>query len=98
MNKHEFLSLVWRLEEIMIHGDHLLNQMRQYSEGCDDEDEGLCPACCSIFEQLRQEDERLAKNPELDEILRRLKRACDNDKTGQYKRILEQPRAGKVMH
>jgi len=98
VNKEEFLSLVWRLEEIMMHREHLRNQIRQCGEGCDDEDEGLCPACCDIFEKVSAEDNRLAGNRELDAVSKKLKKACDEDRTGEYKRILEQTREVRIMH
>jgi len=98
MNKEEFLSLVWRHEEIMMHRDHLRNQIEQCGEGCDDEAEGLCPACCDVFEKVRAEDKRLAGNRELDAVSKKLKKACDWDRTGENKRIIEQIREVRVMH
>jgi len=98
MNRQEFIDLVWRYDEIMMHRDHLRNQIGQCGEGCDDEDEGLCPACCVIFEKVTAEDNRLAGNRELDAVSKKLKQACDEDRTGTYKRILEQIREVSIMH
>ena len=98
MNSEEFRSLAWRYEEIVMQRDHLRNQIGHCSEGCDDEDEGLCPACCDIFEKVTAEDKRLAGNRELDIISRTLKKACDEDGSGTYKRILGQIREVRVMH
>lgn len=98
MNSEEFLSLVWRLEELLMQRDHLQNQIGNCGEGCDDEDEGLCPACCEAFKQVQDEDVRLAKGKELDKVMKKLMQACDEDTTGKYRRILEQSREGKVVH
>ncbi len=98
MNKKEFLDLVWKLEEIMMHRDYLRRQIGECGEGCDDGDEGLCPECSQLFELVITEDERLAKNKELNEVQRKLKQACEEDKTGEYQRILNQSRDSKLVH
>lgn len=98
MNKKEFLDLAWKLEEIMMHRDHLRNQIGLCGSGCGDEDEGLCPACLKIFEQVQTEDGRLAQNRELNEVLKKIKQACAEDKSGEYERIFNQFREGKVIH
>jgi len=58
----------------------------------------LCPACSGIFEKVRAEDKRLAGNSELDAVSKKLKKACDEDRSGEYKRILEQTREVRVVH
>jgi hypothetical protein len=44
------------------------------------------------------EEHRLAQDKEYNEVMRKLKQACDQDATGQYERILKQSREGKVVH
>ena len=82
MNKQEFLDLVWRLDEILIHRDNLRSQIGKCGNGCDDEDEdeGLCPECCEVFEKLQEEDDRLAKNKELDAVLKALRQEPRSDR------------------
>lgn len=99
MNKEEFLDLVWRLEEILMQVDHLNSQIGKCPEGCEgldaEDDEGLCPACCDTFARVLAEEERLGKDKEYNEVMAKLKEACDEDKTGQYERILRQSREGQ---
>lgn len=98
MNKEDFLALLWSFEEIMMHRDYLRNQIDSCSQGCGEEDEGLCPVCLELFEQVMAEDERLATNKELDAILKKLKKVCATDLTGEYQRILDKSRDGGVVH
>jgi hypothetical protein len=98
MSKEEFLDLVWRLEELLMHRDYLQSQIGKCEGRCDEEDEGLCPACCEAFEKVRAEDDRLIENGELTEVMKKLKQACDEDKSGEYQRLLNQFREGKVFH
>ena len=98
VNKEEFLDLLWKLEEMLMQRDHLRGQIGKCGEGCDDEDDGLCPECCNAFEQVMDEDKRLAGNKEFSAVLKKLKQACDKDTTGKYQRILNQHRDGKVFH
>lgn len=98
MEQEDFLNLVWRLEELLMHRDHLNQQITNCREGCDKEDNGLCPACTEVFMQVQQEDERLAANKEFNDVMDKLKEACDEDTSGRYRRILEQSREGKVVH
>jgi hypothetical protein len=98
MNKQEFLDLVWQLDEILMEADYLERQIGNCGEQCGIEDEGLCPECCKALEKVIAEDERLAGNKELDNVLKKLKQACKEDKTGEYERILKQSREGKVVH
>ena len=97
MDKKAFLELVWRLDEILMTRDHLRNQIDVCEEGCG-EDEGLCDRCSTIYEELLVEDKRLNANKELDALLKKLKEACDEDKTGSFQRILDAPRIGGVEH
>jgi len=83
---------------MLMQSDHLRNQIGKCGEGCDIEDEGLCPVCCDAFEKVITEDERLAGNGEFSEVLRKLKQACDEDKSGEYQRILSHHRDSKVVH
>jgi hypothetical protein len=98
MDKEVFLDLVWRLEEILMEADHLEKRVGNCGEQCGIENEGLCPECCKALEKVIAEDKRLVENKELDNILNKLKRACDEDMTGEYERILKQSREGKVFH
>lgn len=102
MDHQEFLDLVWRLEEILIQVDHLNSQIGKCPEGCEgmdaDDEEGLCPTCCDTFARVLAEEERLSEDREYNEVMRKLKEACDEDKTGVYERILKQSREGKVVH
>lgn len=98
MNIQEFLNLVWRLEEILMQRDHLQSQIGNCGGSCDEEDDVLCPDCCEAFKKVQVEDDRLVEGRELDEVLKKLRQACDDDKTGKYQRILEQSREGKVVH
>lgn len=98
MNIQEFLDLVWKLEEILMQRDFLQNQIGNCGEGCDEEDEGLCPDCCIAFKKVQAENMRLLEDRELDTVFRKIEQACDEDKTGMYQKILEQSREGKVVH
>ena len=98
MNQQEFLCYVWSLEELLMQADHLRNQIGKCESSCDIEEEELCPECCIIFEKLMAENKRLAKNKKLDTILKKLKLACEEDKTGEFEKILKQFREGKVVH
>jgi hypothetical protein len=102
MNREEFLNLVWRLEEILMHVDYLRGRIGKCSGGCEgmdaDDDEGLCPVCCDYFAQQLAEEERLSEDQEYNEIMAKLNQACDEDKTGRYRRILNQSREGKIAH
>jgi hypothetical protein len=100
MNKEEFLDLVWKLEEMLMHVDYLRSQIGNCPEGCEgldaEDDEGLCGTCCDTFAHVLAEEERLAEDKEYNEVMRKLREVCDDDKSGMYQRILEQSREGKV--
>jgi hypothetical protein len=102
MNHEEFLNLLWRLEEMLMHVDSLRGQIGKCQENCEsldsEHDEGLCPVCCDWFAQVLAEEERLGQDVEFNEVMEILKNACDEDKSGQYQRLLEQSREGKVVH
>jgi hypothetical protein len=102
MNKEEFLDLVWRLEEMLMSLDYLRGQIENCPEKCygldAEEDEGLCPVCCDTFAKVLAEEKRLSEDREYNEVMRKLKEACDEDITGVYERILKQSREGKVVH
>jgi hypothetical protein len=102
ITRKEFLDLVWQLEEMLMQLDHLRSQIGNCAEKCEGldamDDEGLCPSCCDTFAIVLAEEERLAEDKEYNEVMRKLKEACDEDKTGQYERILRQSREGKVIH
>jgi hypothetical protein len=51
-----------------------------------------------IFARVLAEEERLAGDREFSDIMKKLKRACDEDKSGRYQRILDQSRESKVFH
>ena len=102
MDNKEFLNVVWRLEEIMMHRDYLNQQIGNCGGQCDGldgkEDEGLCESCSEISMKVQEEDERLSKDMELSEILIKLKQVYDDDKSGEYRRILDRSREGDVNH
>jgi hypothetical protein len=102
MNHEEFLNLLWRLEEMLMHVDYLRGQIGKCPEKCEgldaEHDEGLCPVCCDWFAQVLAEEERLGQDMEFNKVMEMLKKACDEDKSGQYQRLLEQSREGKVVH
>src|ERR1700690_4419438 len=98
MDSEVFIDIVWRFEEIIMKRDHLRSQIGPCGEGCADEDIGICPECSEIFEKVIDEDKILDANKEFSEVLKKLKKACDGDRTGEYQRILNQPRDGKVSH
>ena len=102
MDNKEFLDLVWRLDEIMMHRDHLNQQIGKCGGQCKgldgEEGEGLCPVCSEIFTKVQEEDERLFRDMEVNEILIKLKQVYDDDKTGEYQRILDRSREGEVNH
>jgi hypothetical protein len=102
MNHEEFLDTVWRLEELLTHLDYLRSRVGNCGKECEgldaEDDEGLCPDCCDWFAQVLAEEERLEGNSEFNEIMKKLKQACDEDKSGRYSRILSQSREGKVIH
>ncbi len=58
----------------------------------------MWPESCVALERVIAEYNRLTENKELDNILKKLKRACEADKTGEYERIFKQSREGKVFH
>jgi hypothetical protein len=102
MNKEEFLSLVWRLEEMLVHVDYLRNQIGKCPDKCEspdaDNDEGLCPTCCDWFAKVLAEEERLDNDKEFNEVMRKLKDACSEDKSGMFDKILKQSREAKIVH
>ena len=85
-----------------MHLDYLRGQIGKCAEKCDgldaQDDEGLCPDCCDWFAMVLAEEERLAQDKEYNEVMRKLKEACDEDKTGVYERILKRSRDGKIVH
>ncbi|MGD0886320.1 MAG: hypothetical protein ABSA46_15875 [Thermodesulfovibrionales bacterium] len=101
MNKQEFLGLVWRLEEILVHVDHLRSQIGNCGKPCEGldaiDDDGLCLECCDTFARVLAEEERLAEDKEYNEVMRKLKEACDDDKSGVYQRVLKQSREGRLF-
>jgi hypothetical protein len=102
MEQDEFLEFVWTLEEILMQLDYLRGRIGKCGNKCKGLDavdnEGLCPDCCDWFAQVLAEEERLNGDKEFNEIMGKLKRACDEDKSGRYQRILNQCREGKIVH
>lgn len=102
MNQEEFLGLLWRLEEKLIQLDSLRSQIGKCGGQCHGldgiDDEGLCQTCSEIFAKVVAEEERLGRDMEFDQVLKKLKNACEEDKSGRYQRILEQARHGKICH
>jgi hypothetical protein len=82
----------------MMQRDYFRSQIGRCGEGCDEEDEGLCPQCLVLFKEVQAEDDKLAMNRELDAVLKKLRQACNEDKTGEFQRLLDQSRHGKVFH
>ena len=97
IRREEFLDLLWRLEEMLIPVDNLRSQIGACGEQCED-DEGLCPACCDVFAMAFAEEERLEGDKDFNDVRNKLKKACYEDKTGEYQTILDQLREGKVIH
>ena len=56
------------------------------------------PVCCDYFAHQLAEEERLSEDREYNEIMEKMKKACEEDKSGTYQRILDQSRVGKVCH
>jgi hypothetical protein len=102
MTQQEFLGTVWRLEELLMQLDYLRGQVGKCGNQCKGldavDDEGLCHDCCEWFAQVLAEEERLNGDKEYNEIMRKLKQACDLDKSGVYQKILNQSREGKVVN
>ena len=102
MNHEEFLDVVWRLEEILMDLDYLRSRVGNCGKQCEgldaQDDEGLCPDRCDWFAQVLAEEERLSEDKEYNDVMRKLKQACDEDKAGQLERILKQSREGKIVH
>lgn len=102
MNHEEFLNLLSRMEEMLMRLDYLRGRIGNCPEKCESldavHDEGLCPVCCSWFANMTAEEERLDRDAEFNEVTEMLKRACDEDKSGRYQRLLEQSREGKMVH
>jgi hypothetical protein len=102
ISQEEFLNLVWRLEEKLMQLDYLRGRIGQCPHRCEGPDaeheEGLCPTCCDWFEKARVEETRLGQDREFNEIMEKLKQACDDDKSGTYQRILDQSRESKTIH
>lgn len=102
MNKQEFFDQLWKVEEILMQLDYLRSRVGNCGKPCEgldaEDDEGLCPDCCDWFAQVLAEEERLSEDHEYNDIMKKLKQACDQDASGQLKRILNQSREGKVVH
>lgn len=81
--------------------DYLRSRIGNCENRCEglaaQDDEGLCPDCCHWFARVLVEEERLEGDREYNEVMRKLKEACDEDKTGLYDRILKQSREGKIV-
>lgn len=102
MNQQEFLDLLWRLEEILVQLDYLRGRIGKCEKGCEGSDaedcEGLCPVCCDIFSMVLAEEERLEADKEFNEVMEKITKACEEDKSGKLQKILNQSREGKVIH
>ena len=44
------------------------------------------------------EEERLEEDKEFNEVMEKLTKACEEDKSGKLQKILNQSREGKVIH
>lgn len=101
MKPDAFQELAWRLEEILINRDRWSRQIGNCGGQCDGydgiDDEGLCESCADAYAKVIAEDEKLANDRELDEVMRKLKAICDDDDSGLYQKILEKAR-GKRGH
>ena len=102
MNQQEFLDLLWRLEEILVQLDYLRGRIGKCEEKCEGRDiedcERLCPVCCDIFSMVLAEEERLEEDKEFNEVMEKITKACEEDESGNYQKILNQSREGKVIH
>ncbi len=87
---------------MLMHVDYLRNQIGKCPDKCEspeaEHDEGLCPVCCDWFSRVLAEEERLEGDKEFNDVMDKLKKACGEDKTGRYQRILDQSRQGKIVH
>ncbi len=87
---------------MLMHVDYLRNQIGKCPDKCEStdavDDEGLCPTCCEWFAKVAAGEERLGKDTEFNALTDKLKKACEEDKTGCYQRILEQSRQDKIVH
>jgi len=101
MNKEEFLTLVWRLEELLIQLDYLRSRIGNCGHQCEgldaQDDRGLCPDCCDWLAKVMAEEERLSADMEFNEVMKKLKEACDQDKAGQLEKIVKQSREGRIV-
>ena len=59
---------------------------------------GLCQVCSDWYSQVLSEEERLQEDKEFNEVMEKLKKACEEDKLGRLQKILNQTREGKVIH
>ncbi len=57
----------------------------------------LDPKEVVTFEELLV-NKLIEQETEYNDIMEKLKQACNEDKTGKYRGILEQSREGKVVH
>lgn len=80
----------------------LRGRIGKCEEGCEGRDvedcEGLCPVCCDVFSMVLAEEEKLEEDKEFNEVMEQLTRACEEDESGNYQKILNQSREGKVIH
>ena len=102
MTQEEFLDLLWQHEALLLHLDYLRGRVGNCGKPCKgldaETDEDLCPDCCDWFAQILAEEERLSKDSQYNDIMGRLERACFQDKSGTYQRLLEHSRRDKILH
>ncbi len=82
--------------------DYFRSRIGQCEAKCErvdaEHDEGLCPVCCDWFSQVLAEEKRLEGDKEFNDVMDKLIKACEEDKTGRYQRIMDQSRQSKIVH
>jgi plasmid maintenance system killer protein len=101
METEDFANLLFKIEEMLVETDYWRRQISDCKQckGWSEEDcRNMCPSCLKAlakeFEALRD----AAGNEELRALIRNLKKALKDDKTGEYQRILNQSRERSLVH
>lgn len=100
MTKDEFANLLFRIEELLGEVDYWRRQIGEcggHCQGHREEDyRNLCPACSHVLEKEFEAIDKLSRNGEFNEALRKLKAAVDTDETGEFQIMLDIARSGTV--
>lgn len=96
MKQDAFQELAWRLEEILVTRDRWSRQVGACGGECNGyegiDEEGLCHSCAEAYARVIAEDDKLANDEELVDVMKRLRQACDEDESGLYQKILDKAR------